>query len=67
MKRLMLTAVACAATWALADTPYPIDRAKAKANRAAVMAFADKAAWKGAPVAVAAAPASRPAANGCLP
>ena len=54
MKRLMLTAVVCAATCALADTPYPIDKAKAKANRAAVMAFADKAAWKGAPVAVAA-------------
>ena len=36
---------------ALADTRYPVAPERAKANRAKVEAFAEKACWKGAPLA----------------
>ena len=53
MKRLVLAITLGACAHAMADTPYPIAAEAAKANRAAVAAFAGGAYWKGAPLAAA--------------
>ncbi len=52
MKRILATALALVCATALADTPYPVDGAMQKTNRAKVETFRKDAYWKDAPFAV---------------